>query len=167
MSEQRGWLRAGRIASPHGLDGSFHVSEPMPQLLTLGTQVLVRDAPATITRRAGTDQRPIVRLEGYENREAAAALRGEALLVERSEAPELGEDEWWAEELEGCAVRDRDVVVGTVRRMLVLPSCEVLEVERADGGGELLVPLIADAVRHVDVERKQIEIDLRFLGEGD
>jgi 16S rRNA processing protein RimM len=165
MSEQRGWLRAGRIGSPHGLDGSFHVSEPLAQLLTLDARVVVRDAPATITRRAGTDQRPIIRLEGYEDRDAAAGLRGADLLVARSQAPELGEDEWWADELEGCAVRDRDVVVGTVRRMLALPSCEVLEVERVDGGGELLVPLIADAVREVDVERRQIEIDLRFLGE--
>jgi 16S rRNA processing protein RimM len=164
MSERRGWLRAGRIGSPHGLDGSFHVSEPLPQLLTLGSQVVVRDAPATITRRAGTDQRPILRLDGYEDRDAAAALGGAELLVARSGAPELGEDEWWPEELEGCAVHDRDVVVGTVRRMLVLPSCEVLEVERVDGG-ELLVPLVADAVREVDVERRRIEVDLEFLGE--
>jgi 16S rRNA processing protein RimM len=169
MSEQRGWLRAGRIGSPHGLDGSFHVLEPLPQLLTLGASVTVGDPgakPATITRRAGTDQRPILRLEGYVNRDAAAALRGAELLVARSAAPELEQDEWWAEELEGCAVRDRDVVVGTVRRMLVLPSCEVLEVERTDGAGELLVPLIADAVREVDVEGRRIEIDLRFLGES-
>jgi 16S rRNA processing protein RimM len=165
MSEQRGWLRAGRIGSPHGLDGSFHVSEPLPRLLTLGTEVVVREALATITRRAGTDQRPIIRLDGYEDRDAAAALLGAELLVARSEAPELEEDEWWAEELEGCEVRDRDVVVGTVRRMLVLPSCEVLEVARADGA-DLLVPLIADAVRAVDVERRQIEIDLEFLGEA-
>ena len=45
-------------------------------------------------------------------------------------APELGPDEWWAEDLEGCAVHDGDREVGTVRRLLALPSCEVLEVER-------------------------------------
>jgi 16S rRNA processing protein RimM len=166
MSEQAGWLRAGRIGSPHGLDGSFHVSEPRPQLLTLGALVVVGDAPLEITRRAGTDRRPIVRLAGCEDRGAAERLRGQELLVARTGAPELDEDEWWAEELEGCTVRDRDVVVGTVRRLLELPSCEVLEVERAAGGPALLVPLIADAVREVDVERRAIEIDLEFLGEG-
>ena len=45
-----------------------------------------------------------------------------------------------------------------------LPSCEVLEVERA-GGGELLVPLVTDAVREVDLDRRAIDVDLRFLGE--
>lgn len=164
MSERAPWLRAGRIGSPHGLDGSFHVNEPRPQLLTLGARVVVGNGSLEITRRAGTDRRPIVRLAGCEDRDAAVALRGQELLVARTEAPELEEDEWWAEELEGCAVSDGDVRVGTVRRLLSLPSCEVLEVERSNGE-DLLVPLVADAVRGVDVEHRAIEIDLEFLGE--
>ncbi len=169
MSEQRGWLHAGRVGSPHGLDGSFHVSDPLPRVLTLGACVAIGHAGGDlveITRRAGTDRRPILRLAGYEDRNAAAALSGRELLVARGDAPELAEDEWWADELEGCSVHDGGVVVGTVRRLLALPSCEVLEVERTEGGRDLLVPLIADAVREVDVERRQIEVDLTFLGEG-
>ncbi len=76
--------------------------------------------------------------------------------------PPLGEDEWWAEDLEGCTVHDGGRRVGTVRRLLALPSCEVLEVEREDG--ELLVPLVSDAVRAVDVAGRTIDVDLRFLG---
>jgi ribosomal 30S subunit maturation factor RimM len=49
--------------------------------------------------------------------------------------------------------------------MLALPSCEVLEVARESGTGELLVPLVTDAVRSVDLARRAIEVDLRFLGE--
>ena len=49
--------------------------------------------------------------------------------------------------------------------MLELPSCEVLEVERSDGG-DLLVPLVTDAVREVDLDRRAIDIDLEFLGEA-
>jgi ribosomal 30S subunit maturation factor RimM len=41
----------------------------------------------------------------------------------------------------------------------------VLEVDRAAGGPVLLVPLIKDAVRGVDLDTRRIEIDLRFLGE--
>ena len=40
----------------------------------------------------------------------------------------------------------------------------MLEVERADSQ-DLLVPLVSDAVRTVDIELKEIDIDLRFLGE--
>jgi 16S rRNA processing protein RimM len=41
----------------------------------------------------------------------------------------------------------------------------VLEVER-EGGGELLVPLVRDAVRSVDVAARRIDVDLGFLEGG-
>jgi 16S rRNA processing protein RimM len=125
---------------------------------------MVDDRELEITRRAGTAQRLILRLEDHGDRAAAEALRGKDMLVARSQAPDLGPDEWWAEDLAGCSVHDGERVVGTVRRLVELPSCEMLEVERA-GGGELLVPLVADAVRQVDLNRRAIDIDLRFLGE--
>jgi 16S rRNA processing protein RimM len=159
------WLRAGVVGSPHGLDGSFHVVMPNPQLLVLGETVTISGAERRVTRRAGTDARPILRLEGCDDRDAAQALRGAELRVAREQAPELVEDEWWAEDLEGCSVHDRGRHVGTVRRLLALPSCEVLEVARERGRPDLLVPLVSDAVRSVDVERREIDVDLRFLGE--
>jgi 16S rRNA processing protein RimM len=160
-----GWLRAGKVGRPHGLDGSFHVVDPNAALLTLGSMVLVDGEPRAIVRRAGTDARPVVRLEGHHDREAAQGLTGSELLVARSEAPELGPDEWWAGDLEGCLVRDGSREVGVVRRLLALPSCEVLEVARSGDGDELLVPLVSDAVRSVDVEGRLIDVDLHFLGE--
>lgn len=162
-----GWLRAGRIGGPHGLDGSFHVKQAVPGLLSLGAEVLVHERPRRIVRRAGHDAGVILRLEGCEDRAAAAALRDAELLVSRTLAPPLPADEWWAEDLEGCTVLDGEVAVGTVARLLALPSCEVLEVDRGGGGAALLVPLIADAVRSVDVAAQRIDVDLAFLGEAE
>jgi 16S rRNA processing protein RimM len=161
----REWLHAGRVGRPHGLDGSFLVSEPNALLLRASDTVLIADVERAIERLAGHDTRLIVRLEGCSDRDAAAALRGQPLLVARAHAPELEEDEWWAEDLEGLSVYDGERSVGTVRRLLALPSCEVLEVERSEGGEQLLVPLVADAVRSVDLERQRVDIDLEFLGE--
>jgi 16S rRNA processing protein RimM len=159
------WLHAGRVGRPHGLDGSFHVTRPNVQLLQHAEIVMVDERELEITRRAGTPQRLILRLADHESRAAAEALRGKDMLVARSEAPALGPDEWWAEDLVGCSVHDGERAVGTVRRLVELPSCEMLEVERADGG-ELLVPLVSDAVREVDLEARAIDVDLRFLGEA-
>jgi 16S rRNA processing protein RimM len=157
-------LHAGRVGRPHGLDGSFHVTQPRAALLDAGRALLVGDDEDEIVRRAGTDARPIVRLASCTTRAAAEALRGRDLLVPRAQAPELEEDEWWPEQLVGCAVRDGEREVGVVRELRALPSCEVLYVARA-GREELLVPLIRDAVRAVDVERRSIDVDLAFLGE--
>ena len=160
-----GWLHAGKVGRPHGLDGSFHVVEPNASLLVLGSTVSVAGEARAIVRRAGTDARPVLRLEGHDDREAAQALSGAELLVSRAQAPELEPDEWWAADLEGCRVSDGEREVGVVRRLLALPSCEVLEVARSGSGDQLLVPLVSDAVRSVDVERRLIDVDLHFLGE--
>jgi 16S rRNA processing protein RimM len=154
---------AGRVGRPHGLDGSFHVIRPRADLLAEGAVLEIAGASREVVRRAGTDQRPILRLEGCEDRDAAEALRGEDLRVRRADAPAREPGEYWAEELEGCRVQDGEVVVGVVRRLVALPSCEALEVARADDT-DLLVPLVRDAVRRVDPAARRIDVDLRFLG---
>src|ERR1700750_2360789 len=85
------WLRAGQVGRPHGLDGSFHVISPNASLLELGTTVRLGERTYTITRRAGTNARPIVRLDGCEDRDGATALSGADLMVAREGAPELEE----------------------------------------------------------------------------
>jgi len=159
------WLSAGRVGRAHGLDGSFVVTRPRPPLLELGRSLRVGDAEHEIVRRAGTDSKPIVRLGGVEAREAAEELRGQELLVSRASAPPLEAGEYWPEDLEGCAVTDGEVVVGVVRALIGYPSVDVLEVERA-GADPLLVPMVSDAIRSVDVARKRIDVSLAFLGEA-
>ena len=157
------WLAGGRVGRAHGLDGSFYVLDARAALLVPGARVRVAGRATDVVRRAGTDERPIVRLEGVESREAAEELRGLELLVPRSAAPPLEDDEWWAEDLVGCRVVDGDRELGRVGRLLPLPSCEALEV--TGGGEEFLVPLVRDAVRSVDVEAKVVDVDVAFLGD--
>jgi 16S rRNA processing protein RimM len=106
-----------------------------------------------VVRRAGTDLRPIMRLDGIESRAAADALRGEPLLAPR---PALEEDEYWAEDLIGCEI----VGVGTVVRMLDYPSCEVLETDTGS-----MVPLVRDAIATIDLAAKRIELREGFLAD--
>jgi 16S rRNA processing protein RimM len=167
------WLRAGTVGRAHGLDGSFHVGRVAEQVLAVvqvGSEVRVGGVVRRVTRLAGHSARPIIRLEGCDRREDAEALTGTELMVARADVAELEPDEWWAEDLEGCDVYDGERPVGVVSALLALPSCEVLEVKRIraasdDPAGPLLVPLIRDAVRNVDIERRAIDVDLRFLGE--
>jgi 16S rRNA processing protein RimM len=138
-------VTAGRVGKPHGHDGSFYV-EAASHPLALGETVTVGSAEHMVARRAGTDDRPLIRLEGIDD---PRPLRGEPLLVEA----QLGEDEWLAGDLVGRAVAGH----GKVVRVLDGPSCSVLEL--SDG---TLVPFVRDAVRAVGGE--QIEINEDFLG---
>jgi 16S rRNA processing protein RimM len=159
-SEDR--LVAGRVGRAHGLDGSFYVTGARPRLLPLGADVTIARLTVAIVRRAGTDRRPIVRVHGVDDRAGAEALRGQALTVAAADAPSLGEGEWWAHELQGCVVLDGERRVGTVTRMIELPSCEALEVAR-EAGGPLLVPMVKDAIRSVDVAAGHIDVNMSFI----
>jgi 16S rRNA processing protein RimM len=161
-------LLAGRVGRAHGLDGSFYVTRARPRLLEIGKAVTLDGRTATVARRAGTDEHPIVRLEGIEDRQAAEAVRGLELTVELAQAPELGEGEWWAGELEGCEVFDGERHVGLVVQLVELPSCEALEVRPTPptGAGStdtLLLPMVSAAIRAVDVARGRIDVDMSFV----
>jgi 16S rRNA processing protein RimM len=140
-------VTAGRVGKPHGLDGSFYVERPRHELPE-GAEVTLSGRAHRIVRRAGTDERPLIRLAGLDD---PGALRGELLLVE----DELGEGEWLASDLVGLSVPG----MGTVAQVIDGPSCSVLELE--DG---TLIPFVSDAVRSVDLEAGEIEVNRDFLG---
>ena len=135
----------GRVGRAHGRDGSFYV-EGADAPLAAGTGIRVGGVDATIDRRAGTDERPLVRAPGVDPRE----LRGATILVDEP----LAEGEYLADQLVGLEVAG----VGQVERVVNGPSCDVLEV------GDVLIPFVSDAVTSVDLERRVIEVDREFLG---
>lgn len=144
----------GRVGKAHGLDGSFYVtraSHPLPKGMTL----TVAGRSARIERRGGTDDRPLIRLGGIEDRDAVAALTGEPLLADIAEAP-LEPDEYLAADLVGCDVPG----LGEVTRVVEAPSCDVLEV----GPQGTLIPFISDAIEQVDLAARRIHVDRAFLG---
>jgi 16S rRNA processing protein RimM len=146
-----GQLTAGLVGRAHGLDGSFYV-EHMTEPLILGTEVTVAGRGTRVERRAGTDERPIVRLTGVADRTAAEAIRGERILVDGGD---LAADEYLTSDLVGCQVPG----LGEVRRVIAAPSCDLLEV----GDDAVLVPFISDAIKRVDTSARVIEVDTAFL----
>jgi len=140
-------VTAGRVGKPHGRDGSFYVERPRHELPE-GAEVTLAGRAHRIVRRAGTDERPLIRLADLDD---PGRVRGDLLLVE----DQLGEGEWLASDLVGLSVPG----MGKVAQVIDAPSCSVLELE--DG---TLIPLVSDAVRSVDLEAGEIEVDRDFLG---
>ena len=153
------YLEAGRVGRAHGLDGSFHVLSPRPRLLTLGMPTDLGE----IVRRVGTDERPVVRLAGCDTREAAEALHAQPLRVALADAPALE-----AGRVVGARARraggDRRLESGRDRAA----DARAAERRGARGRaprrhGQLLVPMIGDAIRSLDVAARRVDIDLGFL----
>ena len=156
MTSEERLVTVGRVGRPHGLDGRFRVDAPDPALAA-GTTVIVAGDEYVVERCGGTAERPLVKLRGVSDRDAAVLLRGERLLMREADAP-LAEREWLAADLVGCLVPG----FGRVARVVGGPSCDVLELD--DG---TLVPFVADAVKSIDVARRRIEVDEAFLGRAE
>jgi 16S rRNA processing protein RimM len=138
-------VTAGRVGKPHGLDGSFYV-EGAVHALPVDSTVFIGDRPHTVIRRAGTDERPLVRVSNIDD---PSAFRDELLLVDE----QLGDEEWLASDLLHCSVPGH----GRVVRVIDGPSCSVLEL--SDG---VLVPFVTDAIR--SVRPGEIVVNEDFLG---
>ena len=140
-----------KVGRPHGLDGSFYVDAPVDK----GDILRIGEREFTVVERKGTDAKPIIRVTGIQDRDAAESLRGQTLTPGNGQrATGNEENEWLIEDLVGCRIEG----VGEVTGVLQGISCDLLEV------GDALIPLITDAVTRVDVESKVIEIDRKFLG---
>jgi 16S rRNA processing protein RimM len=140
-------VTAGRVGKPHGLDGSFYVEwprHPLPE----GAEVMLGSTPRVVERRAGTDERPLIRLSGLDD---PRSVRGETMLIE----DELADDEWLASDLARCTVAG----LGPVARVVDGPSCSLLELD--DG---TLVPLVSDAIDSIDLDAREIRVNREFLG---
>lgn len=156
MTDETRLVPIGRVGRPHGLDGAFVVERASDdeRRWRIGATVLVDGVPATIelSRRIGRGRRAI-RLD-------RPVGRGAALAVPASQLAPPGEDSYYAFQLVGLAVVDEggrelgrvvDVHAGVANDNLEL-------------GDATLVPLIADAVRAVDLAAGRIVVDRGFLG---
>ena len=146
----------GRVGRPHGLDGSFVVERASDdeRRWEVGATVLVEGEPATIIscRRVGGGRRAI-RLDRQ-------VERGVELAVALADLPPTEPDSYYAFQLVGLDVLDEDGNgIGSVTA--VHPGVANDNLELADG---TLVPLIEDAIREIDLDRRRVVVASGFLG---
>ncbi len=95
----------------------------------------------------------VVRIAGCDDRDAAAALRGTELWVDRDRLPEPAADEWYTDDLKGLAVVDEaGGEIGRVRAVVDHGSGDVVEIVTGDGK-ELVLPFTRAQFPEVDIAR--------------
>jgi 16S rRNA processing protein RimM len=161
-------LPLGTFGRPHGVRGElvlrlFNADGLALEEASLPLAVeVVRGetrAPATLVAVRAMADALLVRLEGVETREAAAAITNAELWVPRGSLPPLDPGEVYVEDLVGCTVVDGEGRVrGTVRASFWNGAQDVLTIDEP-GGGELLIPAVTEFIRDVDLEARRIVVD--------
>jgi 16S rRNA processing protein RimM len=147
-------VRIGRVGRPHGVDGAFVVEDASedPSRFEVGAELLVSGEPAIIvlSRQVGRGRRAI-KLD-------RRADRGSELTISRDALPPLDVGSYYVADLVGAEVVDeRGVYVGFVRDVLPGPANDALELDTG-----LLLPLVEDCVREVDLENRRIFLNAGF-----
>jgi 16S rRNA processing protein RimM len=148
----------GRVGRPHGVDGSFLVERASADegRFAVGATLYLDGEPATVvsSRRGGGGRRAI-RLD-------RPAPRGATLAVPRASLPPLEAGHFYAFQLVGLeVVEEGGRRLGTVAEVLPGIANDNLELDTG-----LLVPLVEDAVREVDLDAGRIVVAPGFLADG-
>jgi 16S rRNA processing protein RimM len=155
-------LRLGLIGRAHGLAGAFRVVGAADWYTFVpGATLLLDGKQRTLITVAGTQESPILELEGMNSREDAAAVLGHVLELRASDAPAPEDDAFWVRDLVGMRARCGERDLGEVTEVLERPANDVLVVRLADGR-EHLVPFTREAVPGVDVAARVLELAEEF-----
>ena len=146
------------MGKPHGLDGAFVVEDASedPRRFDVGAKLLVDGERATVvlSRRVGGG-RPAIKLD-------RPVERGAELTVRRDDLPSPDEDSYYVADLVGLEVVEEDGArLGTVSDVLPGVANDVLELDTG-----LLLPLVEDCVRDVQLAQRRIVIAPGFVERG-
>jgi 16S rRNA processing protein RimM len=148
----------GRVGRPHGVDGAFVVEEASddPRRFAVGVTLLVEGEPArvVVSRRVGRG-RPAIKLD-------RPVARGSELAVRREDLPPPDEDSYYVADLVGLeVVEEGGSPLGKVSDVLPGVANDVLELDTG-----LLLPLVEDCVREVQLAQRRVVIAPGFAERG-
>lgn len=158
MAELQDPVTIGTVVGTHGVRGTVRVRPAgTGEHLREGVTPFVAGVPRPIKTARVTPKGFLLDLKGVDDRHAAAALKGEALLLDRAELDSPGEDEFYVGDLVGLvAVDEADERLGEIAETFQTAAHEVLVV-RTDSD-DVLVPFTMEHVPGVDLESGRVTV---------
>ncbi len=158
-------LCLGVIAGAHGLRGAVRI-----KTFTTGPEAIAGYGPledAAGSRRFALrltrveKGAALVQIDGIEDRDAAEALKGVELFLDRAALPPAeDEEEFYHADLVGLAAVDTDGArLGTVRALHDFGAGDLIEVLPDEGGQPRVFPFTREAVPKIDLAAGAVTID--------
>jgi len=157
----------GQITGAHGIRGEVRVrsftarAEDVAAYGTLADETGTRNFVLKITGKARGAV--LARIDGVADRNAAEALKGTRLFVDRDKLPQPEPDEFYQADLVGLTASRADgTPVGRIVAVQNFGAGDTLEIA-PEAGATFYVPFTADAVPEVDVAAGRVVIDEAFV----
>ena len=163
MQPKPNLVLVGRFGAAQGVRGEIRIKSYTADPLSIGAYGPLWDETRArnfeIERaRPLKDDMVVAKLKGVETRDAAAALTGVSLYVERSKLPPPREDEFYIVDLVGlAAVSPEGEEIGHVKNVLNYGAGDVLEIAPASGE-TFLAPFTTEIAPKIDFDAGRIVI---------
>ena len=158
------FLVIGQIAKPHGVRGDVRVvlHTDLPERYTWLEEIYIgeRDPrPVPVEYARFHKKWVLLKLVGYDDRNAVESLRGQLLQVREDQAIPLEEGEFFLFQLIGMSVISEDGdLLGELVKVIETGANNVFVVHGPQG--EILIPDTAEVVRDIDFEKNRISVHL-------
>jgi len=166
------YLRIGVLTRPHGVHGEAKVypTTDYPERFEEVSKVIIKtkkgDIPAEIERVRYFKNLAIVKFSCFQTPEEIQGFAGSDIMISREDAQPLEEGEYYIADLLGCRViadetsdTCKEQELGVVTDVLQTGANDVYVV-KTPSGSELLLPVIPDCIRNVDIEAGVITVNL-------
>lgn len=156
------------IGAPHGVKGEVRVKTFTGDPLALGDYGPLRSADGrtfTVTAIRPAKTVVVARFREVDSREAAEAVTGLELFIERAALPDdLDEEEFYHADLIGLSVRDdTGAVIGKVTAVQNFGGGDIVEATISGRRG-VMIPFTLAAIPEISIAEKFIRIDPAAAG---
>ena len=154
----------GVVAAPHGVRGLVRIKSFTEDPMAMAGYGPLSDETGKrqfkVEALSPSRGAVLARIDGVADRNAAEALRGLKLYVDRSALPAAGEQEWYEADLLGLAAIGRDGRDwGKVLAFHDYGAGQSIEVSGGAGGKPVLLPFTTEAVPEIDVVGGKVIVD--------
>ncbi|MBD3348409.1 MAG: 16S rRNA processing protein RimM [Candidatus Eisenbacteria bacterium] len=166
MADRDKWISAGAVVKPHGIRGEVIVDVTRDLADMIASGMVVR-----LTGRKGCETRPsvegvrfhagrlIIKFRDVESRSEAESLRSQELWLTREQIGPLPQGRYYVQDIVGLTVySEPGELLGRVTDVLFMPANDVYVV--SGEGEEILLPVIDDVIRDVDLAGGRIVVHL-------
>lgn len=155
-------IEIGKIVNTHGIRGEVKI-QPWcddPYIFDELEYLIIDGREYEIIRNRLHKNCQIVQLSGVSDMNAAEAMRGKVVEVER-EVFDLPEGRYFVTDIEGLTVREESGrVLGIVDEVIQTGSNDVYVLKNTFNNKQILIPVIDDVILETSIEDKYITVRL-------
>lgn len=158
----------GIIAKPVGIKGQvkIHPYTTSPASLLSYKELFLSDGSKICLLNPKVNEKGdiITFIEGVGDRNVAELIRLKNLFVAKNELPDLGENEYYLDDLSGLTVfGTRKQIIGKVLSALDYGAGAFLDIKLSENGKLATLPFNKTTVLNVNLNEKTLQIDESFL----